>query len=404
MWWILSLLLIMVAVEYAGAQDAVPLANTTHGQRIYTEQFPPGSELLGLPPVAIFSLYMGHVSYDYLTYTVASMRYNPDVDFVIVNVGDPEAGGVNPVAREAARHGVRNLILFELSIAQWRERVYKYLGIDVPFTLEWYYKMCDYKPTLATLFPEVLQKKEYAFWGYGDIDVVWGNVSRFSHLFQGQHPVIISGWFHSTGALALFKNDDTYRNMFRLGDPVFSQLLRNKTYHNLDEHGIQVEDKNVFKNGEYSVSHMVGEVKRYEEWNWNTGRAWQDHCFMDAGDSNEWAGPVVWQNGALSVVRGSDSFPPGRELLFYHRPSGRLNYRPDLRESLVEDGLKYGFVLPDWTPVMSRHACKVPHTSENHGNARHMHSYAPYHSQECYGGAVNQPTDKADLMSNAYPY
>jgi hypothetical protein len=31
------------------------------------------------------------------------------------------------------------------------------LGINVPFTKKWFYKLCDYKPTLAYLFPEMFE-------------------------------------------------------------------------------------------------------------------------------------------------------------------------------------------------------------------------------------------------------
>jgi hypothetical protein len=73
--------------------------------------------------------------------------------------------------------------------------------------------MTDYKPTLAWLFPELFAEnlptiitsfnrdfdvsfydnKRFQYWGYVDMDLVWGNFSRFAHLFQGDYAVITSG-------------------------------------------------------------------------------------------------------------------------------------------------------------------------------------------------------------------
>lgn len=78
-----------------------------------------------------------------------------------------------------------------VSVEEWRDRVKDRLGIDVPFTMEWYYKMCDYKPMIAHLFPEH-SGSEYKYWGFVDMDVVWGNFTKFAGWFQGQ-PFIISG-------------------------------------------------------------------------------------------------------------------------------------------------------------------------------------------------------------------
>ena len=36
--------------------------------------------------------------------------------------------------------------------------------------------------------------------------------------------------------------------------------------------------------------------------------------------SINWAGPVRWFRGTLQIVKGSPEFPPGHEVLIFHRP------------------------------------------------------------------------------------
>jgi hypothetical protein len=41
--------------------------------------------------------------------------------------------------------------------------------------------------------------------------------------------------------------------------------------------------------------------------------------FFKKGDAVDWAGTIIWHRGTLKVLHGSPEFPPGRELLFFHR-------------------------------------------------------------------------------------
>lgn len=203
--------------------------------KLYLEQFPSGYEHLKLPPIVLFSIYMGPIKYQYFELTLESMRRNSGVDFVIVNIiptdeNDKRHRHAHRLISEAS---VPNLRVISLNLAQFHSLVAVRLGIVVHFTEDWYYKLCDYKPTLAHLFPDVIGKKQYKYWGYADFDVIWGNFSRYAHWFQGQYPFVISGWWRTTGALAAFVNEEWTRTFF-MRDPLYVALLRNLSYHNLD--------------------------------------------------------------------------------------------------------------------------------------------------------------------------
>jgi hypothetical protein len=48
---------------------------------------------------------------------------------------------------------------------------------DFEISLEYSYKLCDYKPAYGLIFEDYL--KEYDFWGYCDLDVIFGNLRKF---------------------------------------------------------------------------------------------------------------------------------------------------------------------------------------------------------------------------------
>lgn len=63
-----------------------------------------------------------------------------------------------------------NIFIISYTFANMQELVMSKIGT----TLLYPYKICDYKPTFGFLFEEYL--KEYDFWGYCDLDVIFGNL------------------------------------------------------------------------------------------------------------------------------------------------------------------------------------------------------------------------------------
>lgn len=63
---------------------------------------------------------------------------------------------------------------------------------------------------MAYLFPELARNDTYKYWGYADLDNIWGNISRFSHWFQPEAnvPVVNTGWDSVRGFAAFYINED----------------------------------------------------------------------------------------------------------------------------------------------------------------------------------------------------
>jgi len=206
-------------------------------KRVYTHQFPVGSEQLSLPEGGIitFSIYMGRVKYAYMSLTLESMRWNaPLVQFVLINVVEKEEDA-SELRELLQRKQVRNFHLEVITISRFAQLVSDKLHITVPFNSTWYYKMTDYKPTLAYLFSPLIDsppptglrppKHPFAYWGYVDTDLVWGNFSRFAPLFRAGHAVVSSDYQGASGVAMFFRNDEWSRRLFQRGDPLYTQLL-----------------------------------------------------------------------------------------------------------------------------------------------------------------------------------
>ena len=69
----------------------------------------------------------------------------------------------------------KNVDVMHMTLPELKERIEKQVGIEVE--LEKPYKLCDFRPLYGLLFEDEL--KEYTHWGYGDIDLIFGNLSHF---------------------------------------------------------------------------------------------------------------------------------------------------------------------------------------------------------------------------------
>lgn len=163
--------------------------------------------------------------------------------------------------------------------------------------------------------------------------------------------------------------------MFR--DNLYVQLLANKTYFNLDEAGTAIPGENVIDNGYHSIAELIIQAADRAKIKLNRGKDWHDHCFIEEVDSLQWAGPVRWFQGSLHVIHGSPYFPPNRELLFFHRPERGWDYPSPIYPFFIEDMIKYGYLLPNWTPLLSRVMCldSLPQTNSTLSALR---EYKPY--------------------------
>ena len=364
----------------------------------------PGGDAGGssqLPSLGLLSVYMAKegasLHYGFMDVTLASMALNPTVDFILIHV-------VKDKDLELAKKEAP-LVPYEVTIPRnFRVHVYSYsqlsdlaarrLNVDVTFTEKWSYKMAEYKPTYGQLFEEHLVSprtaRPYDWWGYADLDLVWGNISHFSHLFQSpsKFPIVHSGWRAPRGMAAFFVNEPWTRQLYR-EDPIYVRLLENSSYMNLDENGLSCHPENVVNGGRQSLAYFQWSAleRRGRGEKVYGGKTSKTRLFLEKIDSVKWAGPVVWQAGSLRSVREyksvEEDFPPFREIMFYHRADDGFEIPRGIpRSAWVGDMISHGFLLPYFTPLLTRFMCPRTASQSFHGQSlKELGNYRPYNPQ-----------------------
>jgi len=156
---------------------------------------------------------------EWINFFVESCKWNSSVRWQFyTDCGVPE----NKASNVSYQH---------MSFADYKALVRERLGIafDPPAP----YKLCDLKPFLAHVHAKDVDG--FRFWGYGDVDVIYGNIGTFyTNGLLGRvnvlstHPEILAGHF------AVLRNTGAFRRAFERV-PNYRTLLESPSHLNVDE-------------------------------------------------------------------------------------------------------------------------------------------------------------------------
>ncbi len=95
------------------------------------------------------------------------------------------------------------------------------------------YKLCDFKVTYGLAFQDKL--KDFDFWGWCDLDMVWGHIRTFyTDDLLSQYDILTSSHYSINGQCTLFRNVAHVNNLFRKVPDVFD-ILKQESWWGLDE-------------------------------------------------------------------------------------------------------------------------------------------------------------------------
>jgi hypothetical protein len=80
---------------------------------------------------------------------------------------------------------------------------------DFPLSIKSPYKLCDFKPAYGYIFQQYI--KDYDFWGFGDVDLVYGSIRNFYTNNVLSNFKVVSGFGH----LTLYENSDFSNYFFK---------------------------------------------------------------------------------------------------------------------------------------------------------------------------------------------
>lgn len=121
----------------------------------------------------------------------ASALYNSTVDYMFFTDADVEPAG--------------NIIVHKMPFDDFKQIVQK--TFDFQIALNRPYKLCEYKQAYGYILQDYI--KGYDFWGFGDLDLVYGDIRSFITDNVLTHKFLL-GWGH----LTLLQNDEDANTYF----------------------------------------------------------------------------------------------------------------------------------------------------------------------------------------------
>lgn len=172
----------------------------------------------------------------------------------------------------------RNVIIHYLSRSSLDELISRKLGCA--YQLSSGYKLCDLKPAYGHLFEEFI--RDYEFWGYTDLDLIYGDLSIFiSDEILDSFDVITASHRILVGHFTLVRNSVKLVRLYR-ECPDFMEKFRREDY--------AVFDEGDFANLIYSLAGQ-GKIRLFQK-SFQT-----DDCII------WWSGRsrfiIVWNRGKL---------------------------------------------------------------------------------------------------------
>ena len=140
--------------------------------------------------IVIIFPYFGKLPVQYKMWRESALR-NPSVDFMFFTDADVEPA--------------KNIFVHNMKFEKFREIVQS--SFDFPITLDRPYKLCEYKQAYGFILQNYI--RIYDFWGFGDLDLVYGDIREFLTDEVLSHKFIL-GWGH----LSLLNNDNDTNSYF----------------------------------------------------------------------------------------------------------------------------------------------------------------------------------------------
>lgn len=140
--------------------------------------------------IVIIMPYFGKLPVQYKMWRESALR-NPTIDFMFFTDTEVEEAD--------------NIKVHKMSFSKFQNIVKN--AFDIPVVLDRPYKLCEYKQAYGYILHEYIE--EYDFWGFGDLDLVYGDLRMFLTEEVLKHKLIL-GWGH----LTLLHNDNDTNTYF----------------------------------------------------------------------------------------------------------------------------------------------------------------------------------------------
>jgi len=259
--------------------------------------------------ILVLIFYYGEFPW-YFSYFLHSCKFNSTIDFLIFT----------DIIHEFELP--ENVTIIKKSLVEIKEIASEKLGFEV--SLEFPYKICDYRPAYGVIFTEFIQG--YDFWAQGDIDVIYGDIRNFmTEDILNEYDFISMRHDFTTGCFALYRNTDLMNNIFKISKD-YKKVFSTHQHFAFDEfnfsHHLLDENKSVFdiKTEIESFTYII----KYAEKN-NLVKAYFDFILLEGVP-----GKIKFDNGKIIY---KNKF----EAILYHLYWLKRTYNPEKFPKKIPD-------------------------------------------------------------------
>jgi hypothetical protein len=154
---------------------------------------------MSLTSIAVLTCWYGDYPW-YFPYYVHSCSFSPTIDFYIITDNLDEI-----------KQKPDNLIVIHKTLDDIKCLASKKLGFEV--SLDYSYKLNDFKPAYGFLFPEVFQG--YDYWGQSDLDLIYGDIRGFlTDEILNSYDFLSMRHDYTTGCFSLYRNNEKMNRLF----------------------------------------------------------------------------------------------------------------------------------------------------------------------------------------------
>lgn len=134
-----------------------------------------------------------------------SVSKNPTIDFLLLT-------------DNAVKSAPHNLKVVQTTFAELKNKIQRAFNFDI--CLSQPYKLCDFRPCYGEVFADLI--KDYDFWGYTDMDMVYGDICHFIK----EEMLVSYDRILGLGHFSLFRNTPKINSMYKsVEQPSYRQVF-----------------------------------------------------------------------------------------------------------------------------------------------------------------------------------
>lgn len=170
--------------------------------------------------IVLINAYFGKLPFWFPAFLL-SCRYNPDILWYIFSDND------------APPRCPENVKFIKFDLMAFNRLASQKLAMDVNIQPSFAYKIVDSKPMYGKIFEEYLS--DFDFWGYCDVDIIWGNLRKFlDQQMLENYDIITTRVGKVAGHLCVFRNIPE-ANLLSLNVPNLAAVVQDKELQRVDE-------------------------------------------------------------------------------------------------------------------------------------------------------------------------